>query len=657
AALKGQLARRTVQVAWAGLLIVLLALMRPLARRQIRRVGEKLSPRKLAPIVPTVVVLLLTLVCASLWPVLLWMAGWLLSWPGSLPVVASVGLGLMRLAPVLVPMVFLGEVCRPMGLAEAHLRWSNEVVRSVRRYLWMWNVFVVPALGLALIFDGPGLAQYESAAGRFSLMFSLAGMAVVGYRITRSQGPVMRALRSGAGSLLFTRLQWVWFPITGLLPGALVVAVALGFQYGSLQVALGLIHSATLIFPLLVVRGVVRRWLSLARLRLALEQLQRRREAEAEEAGSEPEVSGEIRALADEPDERDVGQIDEQAMRLVDVTLLVALSLGLMVIWADLLPALGGLRRVELWQSKVTSALADGSVSTQLVAVSLADVLGALLLAGLTVLATGNLPGLLEMTVLRRMTLEPGGGYAITTICRYLLTAGGVIGVASLLGITWDSVQWLAAAVSVGLGFGLQEIFANFVSGLIILFERPIRVGDIITVGGIEGVVTRIRTRATTIRDRDRRELLVPNKEFITGQLVNWTLSDPISRLILPVGIAYGSDTALAERTLIEVASAHPMVLESPIPNVVFRNFGDSTLDYELRVFIADRDFWPNVTHELNTAIHQSFAERGLEIAFPQRDLHLRDGAGEILGDWAAARRAVAAGVGQADESKEPNTD
>jgi potassium efflux system protein len=635
-----ELGRRTASVAWAALLVGGLLLLRPLARKQIRLVGERLGTRRLAPITPTLVVLVLSVVRAALWPVVIWLLGWCLSWLSALPLAGSVGSGLMRLSAALIPMVLLAEICRPLGLAEVHLRWPAEVLRSLHRHLWQWQVFVVPALGLALIFDAPGLAEYEAASGRLALMLALVGLALVAYRLTRHKGAVMRTLRIDSAPKLFSHMQWIFFPITVLLPATLVILVALGFQYGGLQVGLGLVHSTTLLLALVVLRGVVRRWLSLARLRLALEQLQRRREARAEEALVGPEVSGEIRAVADEPGEIDVGQIDEQAMRLVDMTFMVTLVMGMMLIWSDLLPALGGLRRVELWQSSITTSVDDGVAITQLVPVSLADVLLALLVAGFTVLSTRNIAGLLEITVLRRLTLEPGGGYAITAVCRYLLTAGGVIAAASLLGITWDSVQWLAAAVSVGLGFGLQEIFANFVSGLIILFERPIRVGDIITVGGIEGVVTRIRTRATTIRDRDRRELLVPNTEFITGQLVNWTLSDPISRLILPVGIAYGSDTKLAERTLVEVASAHSMVLDNPAPNVVFRNFGDSTLDYELRVFIPDRDFWPKVTHELNTAIHNTFAEKGLEIAFPQRDLHLRDASDELLDAWQEARAA-----------------
>jgi len=137
-----------------------------------------------------------------------------------------------------------------------------------------------------------------------------------------------------------------------------------------------------------------------------------------------------------------------------------------------------------------------------------------------------NIPGLLEIVVLQKLPIDTGGRFAVTAIARYLITVVGVVVAFGAIGVGWSKVQWLVAAISVGLGFGLQEIFANFVSGLMLLFERPIRIGDVVTVGGITGTVTRIRIRATTITDWDRKELVIPNKEFITGQVVNWTLSD-----------------------------------------------------------------------------------------------------------------------------------
>ena len=147
---------------------------------------------------------------------------------------------------------------------------------------------------------------------------------------------------------------------------------------------------------------------------------------------------------------------------------------------------------------------------------------------------------------------------------------------------------------------------------------------DVVTIGEVTGNVTKIRIRATTIRRWDQRELIVPNKEFITGHLINWTLSDNVLRREFLVGIAYGSDTAKAERVLYEVARANPLVLEEPEPKVIFKAFGDNSLEFELRVYIAGIDNYVPVWHGINCAIDREFRKAGIEIAFPQRDIHIR---------------------------------
>jgi potassium-dependent mechanosensitive channel len=225
---------------------------------------------------------------------------------------------------------------------------------------------------------------------------------------------------------------------------------------------------------------------------------------------------------------------------------------------------------------------------------------------------------------LHRLPLDAGVRYAAAAIVRYAIGITGITIAAGAIGIGWPKVQWLVAAVTFGLGFGLQEIFANFVSGLIVLFERPIRVGDIVTVGEVTGTVSRIRMRATTITDWDRKELIVPNKEFITARLVNWTLSDSVIRLVIPVGIAYGADTQRARQLLLQVAGSTPLVLRDPPAKAFFMGFGDSALNFELRVFVANVDQRINVMHDINMAIDRTFREAGIEIAFPQRDIHIR---------------------------------
>jgi potassium efflux system protein len=258
----------------------------------------------------------------------------------------------------------------------------------------------------------------------------------------------------------------------------------------------------------------------------------------------------------------------------------------------------------------------------QVLAVTLADLVRALLIGLLTLAFVRALPGVLEATLFRR--LGPGERYAYVTIVKYAVVLAGLALAFDAIGVGWSSIQWLVAAVGLGLGFGLQEIFANFVSGLIILFERPIRVGDTVSVGEIHGTVSRIRIRATWITGFDRKELIVPNKTFVTGQLVNWTLSDQVLRLEIPVGIAYGSDTDRAIEVLSKVAKDSIRVLHDPPPQVFFLSFADSSLLFELRVFTRGVNQRFLARHELHLSIDKAFREAGIEIAFPQRDLHLR---------------------------------
>jgi potassium efflux system protein len=270
------------------------------------------------------------------------------------------------------------------------------------------------------------------------------------------------------------------------------------------------------------------------------------------------------------------------------------------------------------------------STEDRLVAITLADLFRSLLIGLLTLALVRALPALLEATLFRQ--LGHGERYAYSTIVKYAVVLAGLAMAFDAIGIGWSSIQWLVAAVGLGLGFGLQEIFANFISGLIILFERPIRVGDTVSVGEVSGTVSKIRIRATWITAFDRKELIVPNKEFVTGRLINWTLSDAILRVSIPVGIAYGSDTDRAIEVLNQVARESRRVLRDPAPQVLFLSFGDSSLSFELRVFVRNAEQLFPARHDLHMSIDKAFREAGIEIAFPQRDLHVRSMPDELRG-------------------------
>ncbi|WP_268593113.1 mechanosensitive ion channel domain-containing protein, partial [Escherichia coli] len=251
--------------------------------------------------------------------------------------------------------------------------------------------------------------------------------------------------------------------------------------------------------------------------------------------------------------------------------------------WSDLVTVIAYLDSITLWH--YTSTVAGSSVSQ---AVTLGNMMVAIAAVIVAYVLTRNLPGLLEVVVLSRLQRRQGASYAITTVLTYLITAVGAVIALGSLGVSWDKLQWLAAGLTVGLGFGLQEIFANFVSGLIILFERPIRIGDTITIGTFSGSVSKIRIRATTITDFDRKEVIIPNKAFVTERLINWSLSDTITRVLIKVGVAYGSDLDKVKKVLLQAAHDNPRVMTDPEPQVFFLNFGASTLDHELRLYVRE---------------------------------------------------------------------
>jgi potassium efflux system protein len=254
------------------------------------------------------------------------------------------------------------------------------------------------------------------------------------------------------------------------------------------------------------------------------------------------------------------------------------------------------------------------------------QVLQALVIAVVTYYAVRNLPGLLELAVLRSTSFEPGTRNAISTLGQYAVTGFGLVLLSNVLKLDWERFGWMAAALSVGLGFGLQEIVANFVCGIILLFEQPIRVGDVVTLDTTTGTVTAIHLRATTITNWDRQDFVVPNKNLITGTILNWTLNGSVNRIVLPVGVAYGTDTDHAQQILLDIADSHPAVLKDPKPIASVEQFADSSVNLMLRAYLAELGQRIGTTSELLTEIQKRFNAAGIEIPFPQQDLHLRGG-------------------------------
>ena len=226
--------------------------------------------------------------------------------------------------------------------------------------------------------------------------------------------------------------------------------------------------------------------------------------------------------------------------------------------------------------------------------------------------------------LLTHLNLSTGTSYTLLRLTQYTLWFVGGFVAFQFVGIDLSGVAVIFGFLSVGIGFGLQNLTSNFISGLILLFEQHIQVGDRVTVGDIEGNVVEINIRSTTIRSLNNIAIIVPNSEFIQATVINWSHGDPKTRLEIEVGVSYDSDLDLVIQSLKEVANEHPLLLKDPEPNVWLLSFGDSAWNMQLLVWVASPKIRRQVTSDINCAIVRKFRDYNIEIPFPQRDLHVR---------------------------------
>ena len=654
-----------------GLLLLwgLLFLTRRVLRSWFKKLVRPMDDSLFQGVSANVEAAALTIAIASMWPLFVWLIGWVLTQmaledghsarlisDAAKDLLAAVGSSLTTTAYVYWLAEIARQVFRQQGLAIGHLGWDPATAELVRKAIRRLMLIGLPLVLLVNLTEVVDQGQVRDSLGRLVFLAALLVLTWLAYREFHPRGDLFQSLfHIDAQPARYRRRVGLFWLFLAMMPVLAALSIS-GFHYSANQLAARLIESLWLFLGVFLVRSLFARWLfirqwQMAR-RLAEERAAEEADAEAETAddGEETEVNPACRAREAKRKEQEqtLVRIDQQLQKLLFLGVATALLIGLWMIWSGMLPALRALDRVPVWPlgrvvefhelptlewpvSEPTNAaprVPTPTVSDQPIieGTSVADLLVMLLIAFLTIALGKNVPGLLEVTLLERLPIDRGARNAVTTLSGYAIMLAGLLMGANAIGLRWENVQWLAAALTVGLGFGLQEIFANFVSGLILLFERPIRVGDIITLGDIDGTVTKIRIRATTITNWDRKELIVPNKELITGRLLNWTLSDQINRIVVEVGVAYGSNITKVRRLMLRIANEHPIVLNEPAPSVTFESFGDSALNFVLRCHLPNLDNRLATIHDLNSTIHDRFKREGIEIAFPQLDLHVRSG-------------------------------
>jgi len=619
--------------------------------RRLKRIifdtGEQARRVSCTAISPTFNSLLATFLMASLWPMVFAVLGWMLivNFERN-EFVSAAGRAAVSVALFVAPLELLRHVCRQHGLADAHFAWSERVRRFFGQNVKVFYILAAPLLVVVIMLDNQENEHWSNSVGRLAALALFVLVAYFLHLTLRSQGVIFQQMAIRNSQSQMYKLRQFWYLLVVGIPVFLLIAAMSGYYYTAIQLGACLQNSVTLAIAVIVIGEVIRRWLLVRRRQVSIEEFRKQRELLLSAAtpfgdsitsnerepsnlsGSGASLGSAVpfapsglgfdspaMALQEQPN-LDLATVSRQAREIV-VFALGAVTIGLLWwIWRDVLPAFGMLDRVTLWSV---------SLGERVESVTLKSVFYALVVFLTTFLFVKNMSGVLNLFFLEYSSMDAGARYAATTILRYLFIVIGAIAALSFLHIPWSQYGWLVAAVTVGLGFGLQEIVANFVSGLILLFERPVRVGDVVTIEGTTGVVTRIQMRATTVTNWDHQELIVPNKEFITGKLLNWTLSSQINRLVLNVGVAYGTDPNRVRDLLMETVSRHPDILKDPAPAVNLDSFGESSLNFVVRCFLANLDRRLQVKHELNAAITQTLRSHGISIPFPHREIHIVD--------------------------------
>ena len=543
---------------------------------------------------------------------------------------------------------------RPRGFAEAHLGWPSDVMGPIGQQLLRPQILFLPFLYVALHLGWSGMSPnapaelqaYSNSLGRISFMIATAGLgAYLGRAFGRRQG----------GQWLNPTVSSYALPVIAvslLVPAALA---AVGFYVTGLLLAYQMLRSLWLAAGIMILGGLFYRWRVTSYQRLA---------EQSRSQPTTPDIHDETGNVADQSPrltQEDLADAQGKTRRLVRFVLVVTAGIGFFAIWSEAMPTLQILRRVQVWPSiqLMENTAQGGQLSTLLVSgaeapgdssdaessdsptsiltvpglpasptsqvsgsqsssvLTLWNLLEALAAAILTLVIARNAPGVVELILARRTNLDKGARIAFGALVRYAIMIVGIIITCGFLKISWSSAQWLPAAFSFGLAFGLQGIIANFVSGLILQLERPVRVGDAVKIGELEGIVTRTQIRATTIRLWDRSEMIVPNKEFVTKALINWTLSDSKRRLEIPLRVEYDTSVQEVKKALLQVAEQHPAVLKDPAPQVLLLEFGEDALKFELRAFVEFKQGL-KTKDELLVAVDQAFHDADIKFALPQ---------------------------------------
>jgi len=587
--------------------------------RQLQQLIKQIGNVKLDTYSTTPMAMLLTIAIAMPLPLLIVSCVFAIEMGGSSSFSGAISSGLLASVATLFILNNFRAFANKNGVFQEHFQWSEEACALLRFHL-LW--FTITSVLVVFVFTAAlasGSLTIKYGLGRLAFIVGAAAFAAFSYYFLRSDKGIVSKSISHENRII--KIQKILFFIFVVVPICIGMMPLFGYFEAAIVLQEKLFLSGVMLLLGSILYGLGIRSFLIGHRRLAFKRITQERQRKKEERELEQVADQSGDATPQQLDEEvvDLETLSKESIKSLNITIAVMLMLGLSVVWRSMLPAFGILNEIVLWEGTqyANGVAAISNVSLWNLIVAISFIVGGYVVAK-------NIRSVLELAVFERLDFDAGARYAAVTISGYVLIGIGIVSGFGQLGVDWSSMQWIVAALGVGLGFGLQEIVANFVSGLIILFERPVRVGDIVTVGELEGTVTSIKIRATRITDFDNKEVLMPNKSIITENVTNWTLSNQITRIKIQIGVAYGSDVDAVRDILFDIITKHPEALKHPAPAVFFLAHGDSALNFEARVFVASTAMRLPVTHELNRDINVMLTKHGIEIPFPQRDLHIK---------------------------------
>lgn len=499
---------------------------------------------------------------------------------------------------------------RPNGMAFRHFgmpQASNVIFhRIIKHSIWIVALLVVSSLPSSVErigFSNDVIGQVMTIIALALCLFVVRPLLDRGMREYENSQTEDGGKRN-IGLFKLLRLVLILAPIT------LIMLIILGYYYTAVYLINHLVNTYFIALCWVFGRYFAYRSVTISARRMAYRRLLDKRE-KLREMGAETKDD-----LKKEEDKIKLSVLNKQIFQMTDLIGWVILFALLYVIWSDLIGIANYLNNVILWESS------DG---VQVESITLLNLMRAVLYVVITYALVKNISGIMEVTFYSRMKFSKGTPQTITAILTYLIVIIGSFSAFTSLGISWGKIQWIFTALSVGLGFGVREIFGSFVSGSILLFERPIRVGDKVTVGEHTGVITKIRLRSTTLINSDHMEVVLPNQAFVTGRFINWTLNNTITRLQILFKVHYGADLKLVRELLKQAVAEAPKVLSEPKPEINILHFGDNALEHELLVFVGEIGDRTDTNNFLHYRINELFKQHQIRFAFNQLDVHLYD--------------------------------